>query len=270
MRIVFVGDIVGRSGRRVLFANLDTLREGTDLLIVNAENAAAGFGVTQDIADEMLDAGIDVLTTGNHVWDKRETLEYIGEQPRLLRPHNFPSATPGSGLFVARTGTGERVAVLNLMGQVFMHPTLACPFQCATETLAALGADVSAVIVDFHAEATSEKMAMGWHLDGRVAAVLGTHTHVPTADERVLPRGTAYISDAGMTGCYDSVIGMDRDKVLRRFVEKMPERFEVASGPATLCGVAVEVDPRNGRATSIERIRIEEPGARGSHGDARR
>ena len=260
MNLLFIGDVVGQSGRRVLLHNIGALRERLklDWVVVNAENAAAGFGITEKIADEFLRSGIDVLSTGNHVWDKREALEFIAREPRLLRPHNFPAGTPGSGWYVAHTPAGVPVGVLNIMGQAFMHPTLACPFACAERALSERPAELKIVLVDFHAETTSEKMAMGWFLDGRVSAVVGTHTHVPTADERVLPNGTAYISDAGMTGCYDSVIGMDKDKALRRFVQKLPERHEVAEGRATLCGVVIEIDAASGKSKNIRRISITE------------
>lgn len=260
MEILFVGDVVGKPGRRVLFANVEHLREQhrLDLVIVNAENAAGGFGITRSIAEELFAHGIDVLTSGNHIWDKREALDFIDSEPRLLRPQNYPQDTPGNGWVVTHTMRGQAVGILNVMGTVFMHPTLECPFRCTDKLLAERPSDLSAVIVDFHAEASSEKVAMGWHLDGRVSAVLGSHTHVPTADERILPGGTAYISDAGMTGCYDSVIGMDTNKVLNRFVHKLPERFEVAQGPATLCGVVVTIDDTDGKSTHIERVTVAE------------
>lgn len=260
MNLLFIGDVVGQSGRRVLLKHLPALRakHELDLVVVNAENAAAGFGVTQKIANEFFAHHIDVLTTGNHVWDKRETLDFIADEPRLLRPHNFPPGTPGSGWYVAHTETGVAVGVLNVMGTVFMHPTLDCPFACVDAALKRKPADVKAVLIDFHAETTSEKMAMGWYLDGRASAMVGTHTHVPTADERVSPAGTAYISDVGMSGCYDSVIGMDKDKVLRRFVQKLPERFEVCEGPGTLCGVVIDIDETTGRSRRIERIALRE------------
>lgn len=260
MKLLFIGDIVGQSGRRVLLKHLPKLRaqHELDLVVVNAENAAAGFGITQKIANEFFAHHIDVLTTGNHIWDKRETLGFIDDEPRLLRPHNFPPGTPGAGWYVAHTDAGVAVGVLNVMGTVFMHPTLDCPFACVDAALKQKPADVKAVLVDFHAETTSEKMAMGWYLDGRASAMVGTHTHVPTADERVLPAGTAYISDVGMSGCYDSVIGMDKDKVLRRFVQKLPERFEVCEGPGTLCGVVIDIDETTGRSRHIERISLRE------------
>lgn len=260
MQLLFIGDIMGQPGQRVLEQQLDALltRYPVDLVVANAENVAGGAGVTRATAAALFARGIDVLTNGNHAWDKSEALEYIVTEPRLLRPHNYPPGTPGSGWLVATAKNGAKVGILNLMGTVFMHPELACPFACADEALATKPDDVNTVLVDFHAEATSEKMAMGWHLDGRASAVLGTHTHVPTADERVLPRGTAYISDVGMTGCYDSVIGIDIQKSLQRFVHKLPGRFDVAEGPAKLCAVLVDIDALTGRARSIRRLRCEE------------
>lgn len=260
MNILVVGDIVGKSGRRVLLSNLSELRSQYDIdfVIANAENAAAGFGITEGIVQELFDHDIDVLTSGNHIWDKREALDFIDREPRLLRPHNYPREVPGRGWIVVDSQAGQRVGVLNILGTVFMNPGLDCPFRCADSVLESMPMDVDVVLVDFHAEATSEKQAMGWYLDGRVTAVVGSHTHVPTADEQILPEGTAYISDLGMTGCYDSVIGMNKDKVLRRFVQKLPERFEVANGRGTLCGVIIDADPASGTSNSIRRIKISE------------
>ncbi len=260
MNLFFVGDVVGHAGRRVLLNNIGALRDRLklDLVVVNAENAAGGFGITEKLAQEFLAHEIDVLSTGNHVWDKKEALDFIDDEPRLLRPHNYPAGTPGRGWFVARTAAGHAVGILNVMGNVFMHPTLDCPFICADRVLAEKPAGVKVVLVDFHAETTSEKMAMGWFLDGRVSAMVGTHTHVPTADERILPGGTGYISDVGMTGCYDSVIGMDKEKVLKRFVQKLPERFEAAEGKGTLCAVLITIDEATGKSSAIQRISIRE------------
>ncbi|MDA8390581.1 MAG: TIGR00282 family metallophosphoesterase [Gammaproteobacteria bacterium] len=260
MNLLFVGDVVGDAGRRVLLANLANLRARMkiDVVVVNIENAAGGFGVTEKIARECLQQGVDVLSTGNHVFDKREAIDLVGRERRLLRPHNYPPAVPGSGWYVGESAQGEPFAVLNVMGTAFMHPVLDCPFACVERTLTAKPAGVKAILVDFHAETTSEKMAMGWFADGRVSAVVGTHTHVPTADERVLPEGTAYISDVGMTGCYDSVIGMNKEKVLRRMVQKLPERMEAAEGRATLCAVLIDIDARSGRSRNISRLAIRE------------
>lgn len=260
MKILIVGDVVARPGRRVLAESLDLIRQQhqIDFTVVNVENAAGGFGITRKIFDELQALEIDVMTTGNHVWDKREAMDFIDDQPTLLRPHNYPEGTPGSGWVTVDAGA-HKVGVLNVMGQVFMHPTLDSPFSCIDTLLAEHQDGVDVVLVDFHAEATSEKIAMGWHLDGRVAAVVGTHTHVPTADERVLPGGTAYITDLGMTGCYDSVIGSDTRAVLDRMVHKIHSRLEPAKGPGSLCGVVLDVDPLTGKALSVERIRQEQP-----------
>lgn len=260
MNLLFIGDIVGQPGRRAVRKHLSKLRSNlkVDVVVANAENAAGGFGITADIAKELLDGGIDVLSNGNHAWDKREALTFIDKEPRLLRPYNYPAGTPGAGWIITQSPRGERIAIVNVMGTVFMHPTLDCPFQAIDRALTELPADVSAILVDFHAEATSEKMAMGWHLDGRVAAAVGTHTHVPTADERILPGGCAYISDVGMTGCYDSVIGMNKQKSLKRFLEKLPERSEVAEGPGSLCAVLIEIDTKTNTGKKIQRLRLEE------------
>lgn len=260
MNLLFVGDVVGEAGRRVLLARLPVLRERfkIDIVVVNIENAAGGFGVTDKIMRECFAHQVDVLSTGNHVFDKREALDLVAREPRLLRPHNYPPQTPGSGWYVGHTPQGDAFAVLNIMGVAFMHPVLDCPFACAERALAQKPADVAMILVDFHAETTSEKMAMGWFLDGKVSAVVGTHTHVPTADERVLPAGTAYISDVGMTGCYDSVIGMNKEKVLKRMVHKLPERLEAAEGPATLCAALIDIDVKTGRSRSIQRISVRE------------
>ena len=223
--------------------------------VVNVENAAGGFGITASVLAEFRALSIDVMTSGNHVWDKREALTFIDDNPDLLRPHNYPDGTPGSGWVVRKTTDGIRVGVLNIMGQAFMHPVLDSPFTGVDSVLEERGGDVDVLLVDFHAETTSEKVAMGWHLDGRVAAVVGTHTHIPTADERVLPGGTAYITDLGMTGCYDSVIGSDTVAVLGRMVHKMQVRLEPANGPGTLCGVMIDVDETSGLARDITRVR---------------
>ena len=259
MKILFIGDIFGKPGRDITRRAIPALvtRHAIDLVIANVENSAAGFGVTGDIADTILEYGVDVMTSGNHVWDKKEVLDYIGRQPKLLRPANFPAGVPGRGGYIARTRTGEPVGVLNLMGRVFMAP-LDDPFAMAVQEINALKAKARVVFVDFHAEATSEKVAMGWHLDGRATAVVGTHTHVQTADERVLPKGTAYITDVGMTGPHDSVIGVMIDAALGRFLNGMPAKFESATGPARLNAVIVTADPATGRATSIERLNMSE------------
>ena len=261
MKILFIGDVFGKPGRRALRRHLPEIKDRFDpeLTVVNAENAAGGFGVTASVLDELLDGGeIDLLTSGNHIWDKREALDLIQDEPRLLRPHNYPEKPPGAGWSVVTASNGVEVGVLNIMGTVFMHPTLDCPFRCVDNVLARKPETLKVILVDFHAEATSEKVAMGWYLDGRVSGVVGTHTHVPTADERVLPKGTAHISDVGMTGCYNSVIGVETSGILKRFIERVPERMEPASGPGSVCGVVIDVDETSGLSRSIERVRVDE------------
>jgi metallophosphoesterase (TIGR00282 family) len=255
MTILFIGDIVGRPGRDLVQKGLRALLEhyDVDLTIANAENAAAGFGLTRDLGDALLDWGIDVMTSGNHIWDKKEVLEYIGVEPRLLRPANYPAGVPGRGSCVAQTRDGRSVGVINVMGRVFMAP-LDDPFAVALREIDAVRHRSRIIIVDMHAEATSEKIAMGWHLDGRVTAVVGTHTHVQTADERVLPGGTAYLTDAGMTGPHDSIIGMEKEPSLARFLNGMPTKFEPAAGNPRLNGAVIEADDKTGRATKITRI----------------
>jgi 2',3'-cyclic-nucleotide 2'-phosphodiesterase len=257
MRILFIGDIFAKPGREIARRAIPALveRDSIDLVIANVENSAAGFGVTGDIADAILGYGVDVMTTGNHVWDKKEVLEYIPRQPKLLRPANYPSSVPGRGSYVARTRTGEPVGVINIMGRVFMTP-LDDPFAVVVREIEAIRAKARIVIVDFHAEATSEKVAMGWHLDGRATAMFGTHTHVQTADERVLPKGTAYITDVGMTGPHESIIGVTVEAALGRFLSSMPAKFEPATGPGRLNAVIVAADAATGRALTIERLNL--------------
>jgi len=251
-----VGDVFGEPGRAALARLLPGLRQqhAIDFCVVNVENAAGGFGVTPPMARQFLAEGADVMTSGNHVWDKREIVEYIAKENLLLRPANFPLGTPGVGHVTVKCGP-HKVAVLNLMGRVFMLP-IDCPFRKADEVVPELRKDTPIVLVDMHCEATSESQAMGWYLDGRVSAVVGTHRHVQTADERVLPGGTAYITDLGMTGPTDGVIGVDRDLILQKFLQQMPVRFEPAKGPAALHGAVIVVDPDSGRASDIRRLRI--------------
>ena len=255
MTILFIGDIVGRPGRDLVQKGLRAVVEhyDVDFTIANAENAAAGFGLTRDIGETLLDWGIDVMTSGNHIWDKKEVLEYIPGEPRLLRPANYPAGVPGRGSCVAQTRDGRSVGVINVMGRVFMAP-LDDPFAVALREIDAVRHRARIIIVDVHAEATSEKIAMGWHLDGRVTAVIGTHTHVQTADERILPGGTAYLTDAGMTGPHDSIIGMEKEPSLARFLNGMPAKFEPAAGNPRLNGAVIEADDKTGRATKITRI----------------
>ncbi len=254
-RLLFIGDIVGRPGRDLVRRGVGALRDyhQVDLVIANAENAAAGFGITRDLGEQILDAGVDVMTSGNHIWDKKEAIDYIGIEPRLLRPANFPPGTPGNGSYVARTAAGVSVGVVNVMGRVFML-NIDDPFAVVLKEVDKVRQRARIVFVDFHAEATSEKVAMGWHLDGRVTAVVGTHTHVQTADDRLLPKGTAYLTDVGMTGPHDSVIGVEVSAALGRFVTAMPQRFETATGNPRLNAVVIEADDETGRATEIERV----------------
>jgi len=256
MKLLFIGDIVGRSGRDLVRVGVGALvaHHGINLVIANGENSAGGNGITREIGDSLIAQGVDVITSGNHVWDKKEVFEYIGVEPRLIRPLNYPDA-PGRGSYVARTADGRSVGVLNLMGRVHMA-NLDDPFRAADREVTALAERTRIIFVDFHAEATSEKIAMGWFLDGRVTAIVGTHTHVQTADERVLPGGTAYITDVGMTGPHDGVIGVEKATVLQKFLSGMPARFEAASGDPILHAVLITADDASGKATSITRVRL--------------
>lgn len=259
MKLLFVGDVVGKPGRRALRHFLPELvdRHLVDYVVVNIENAAGGFGVTPDILTELGELPVDCFTSGNHIWDNKAGLALLDERPDLLRPANYPSANPGRGLHVGETAAGVAVATINLEGQVFMK-SLPSPFEAADELLAEIG-KVKVVLVDFHAEATSEKQAMAFYLDGRVSAVLGTHTHVPTADARVLPGGTALITDVGMTGPYESIIGMRAEKVLRRFLLQTPAPFEVAKRDVRLAAALVTIDVTTGHATAVEHLLLEMP-----------
>lgn len=257
MRTLFIGDVFAKPGRRLLQEKLHSIiqEHRIDFCIANIENAAAGFGITPQIADEFFNSEVDILTSGNHIWDKRAIVPYLQEQPRLLRPHNYPKGTPGTGVYVGDTACGVRVGVLNLQGRVFMA-SIDCPFVMGLAAIEQIRRQTPVIIVDFHAEATSEKQAFGWYVDGRVSAVVGTHTHVQTADERILPGGTAYITDAGMTGPHDSVIGSVTDLALDRFLRQIPVRLEPATGNLTFCGVIVDIDETTGRAKSIRRLSI--------------
>ncbi len=255
MRILFIGDVFGRIGRDLVRQGFPVLaaRYGIDAVIANVENAASGAGITRETGEALLKSGVDVMTTGNHVWDKREALSYIGVEPRLLRPLNMASAAPGRGAFVARTQDGRPVGVINLMGRVFMPP-VDNPFAAADAAVERLARECRLIVVDMHAEATAEKIAMGWYLDGRVTAVIGTHTHVQTADARVLPGGTAYITDVGMTGPHDSIIGMERAAVIDRFVTGLPIKMEPASDNPRLQAILVDADEHTGLARGVERL----------------
>jgi hypothetical protein len=260
MRLLFIGDVVGKPGRRAILDHLPGLRRrfALDCVVVNGENAAGGFGITEDIYNDLVDAGADAVTLGNHAFDQREALVFIERCPRLIRPANLPPGTPGRGAALVETADGRRVLVCNLLGRLYMD-AVDDPFRAADREVDAcpLGQACDAIVIDMHAEATSEKQAMGYHLDGRVSLVVGTHTHAPTADHRILPDGTAYMSDAGMTGAYESILGMDRGEPLRRWIRKTPgSRLEVAEGAATLSGLAVETDDATGRALRLAPVRL--------------
>jgi len=270
MRLLFIGDIVGKPGREMVRRGLAGIVDfhRIDLVIANAENSAAGFGITREIGDQLLDWGVDVMTSGNHIWDKKEALDYIGTESRLLRPANYPAGAPGNGSYVGRSRSGVSVGVVNVMGRVFML-NIDDPFRVAEREVEKLRARTPIILVDMHAEATSEKLAMGWFLNGKVSAVVGTHTHVQTADEIILPRGTGYITDLGMTGAYDSVIGIETELALKKFLTGMPVRFTTAKRDPRMCGVILEADDTSGRALSIERIQVRPDGGTQGAGNAR-
>ncbi|MDD5346994.1 MAG: TIGR00282 family metallophosphoesterase [Candidatus Omnitrophica bacterium] len=262
MNILFIGDIVGKPGRDAVKVLLGGLRREYDLdfVVANAENAAGGSGITQRVAQELFDASVDVITSGDHIWKKKEIFEFISAEPRILRPANFPGGAPGMGSAVFTAPGGVKVGVICVLGRVFLDP-LECPFKTTMACVEQLSKETKVILVDIHAEATSEKVALGWYLQGRASAVMGTHTHIQTADERILPDGTAYITDVGMTGPYDSVIGRRVEDVLERFLSCVPVRFEVAEGNVQLCGCVVTIDEKTGRATAIRRIqkKLESP-----------
>jgi len=253
IRVLFLGDIIGRPGRKALKRYLPSFikKFSPSLLIANAENAAGGLGITEKVGQELL-SHVHVLTSGNHIWDKKEALPYLEKEPRLLRPANYPPQNPGRGEYIFEDGDGVKAAILNLQGRVFMEP-IDCPFRTGDEEIEKLSQLTRVIIVDFHAEATSEKQAMGWYLDGRVSAVIGTHTHVPTADERLLPQRTAYITDVGMVGGYNSIIGIRRDQALKRFLTSRPQRFEPGKDGLVLSAVLVEIEVQTGKALRIQR-----------------
>jgi len=257
VKILFIGDIVGKPGRQALSRELDRLvdRYQVDLVIANGENAAGGFGLTAEVVKELFGLGIHCLTSGNHIWDKKEQVAHVLADPSIVRPANYPPGTPGCGSMIVKTPGGVKVAVLNLEGRVYMK-NLDCPFRIADQEIDRLRQETPVIFVDFHAEATSEKAALGWYLDGRVSAVVGTHTHVQTADERILTQGTAYMSDVGMTGSFDSVIGIGKDEAIQRFLTQMPVKFEVPKKDMRINAVVVNIDENSGKALSIERIAV--------------
>lgn len=255
MRILFIGDIVGEPGRIAIQKLVPKIieEENIEFVVANCENAAGGSGITEPIANELFRCGIDVLTSGDHIWKHREIIDSIDNMPRLLRPANYPKNVPGAGFFIGQTKSKTPIAIINLLGRVFMN-TLNCPFETAKEILKTIKEKATVILVDIHAEATSEKMAMGWFLDGEVSAVCGTHTHVQTADEKILPKGTAFITDVGMTGPYDSILGRRVEQIIVKFLTQMPTRFEMADKNVILCGVILDVDAKTGRAISIKRV----------------
>ena len=258
MKVLIIADIVARPGRTAVLENIKDLREKykIDIALINAENAAGGFSITPPLAEELFESGVDLMTSGNHIFDKHEIIPYIEKNPKLIRPANYPPETPGSGLYIGEV-RGFKIALLNLLGRVFMPPNVDDPFRIADERVNSIPEDVKIRLVDFHCEATSEKYAMGWFLDGRVSAVYGSHTHVPTADERILDNGTAYITDVGMTGSYAGVIGMEKEAVIKRFTEFPAKRAKHAEGNVWICAMVVEIDEISGKAKNVERIRIE-------------
>ncbi len=258
VKVLFISDIVGKPGRQAVSMQLHRIidRYAVDLVVANGENAAGGFGLTEDTAKELFNQGIQVITSGNHIWDKRESYDYINREPNIVRPANYPDGAPGHGSTIVTTPGGMKVAVLNLEGRVFMN-NLECPFRKADAEISKLMEITPVIIVDFHAEATSEKLAMGWYLDGRASAVIGTHTHVQTADERILPGGTAYISDAGMTGGFDSVIGIKKELAVEKFLTQLPVRFEVAKRDIRMNAVVVGIEEISGKAVGIERLSVQ-------------
>lgn len=255
MNILFIGDIVGKPGRKAISNVLGGLKKKfeIDLCIGNGENAAGGFGLTPDIAEDLFDLGIDVLTSGNHIFDKQEIIQHLTYESRILRPANYPLETPGKGGVIAKASNGKTVGVLNLIGRVFMD-SVDCPFKKADQEIAKFKEKTKVIFVDMHAEVTSEKSAIGWYLDGRVSAVIGSHTHVQTADDRILPNGTAYLTDAGMTGPRNSVIGVKKENAINRFITRLPRRFETATGESQFCAAVVSIDEDSGKATKIERV----------------
>lgn len=260
MKVLFIGDIVGKIGRQAVKNLLPNLvdRYKIDMIIANGENAAGGFGITEKTAAEIFDFGVHIITTGNHIWDKKEAIPYIAKENRILRPINYPPNTPGTGSIIFTLPSKEKIAVMNVSGRVFMN-TLDCPFRIGKKEVEKLKESTNIVIIDFHAEATSEKVAFGYYMDGIVSAVIGTHTHVQTADEKILPGGTAYITDVGMTGPQTSVIGIEKEQIVERFLSQMPRKYDVAGGKGLFSAVVIEIDTKNGKATAIQRLQLTNP-----------
>lgn len=259
MKVFFIGDIVGKVGRSAVKALLPAIisRYKIDLVIANGENAAAGFGITETVAEEIFAMGVHIITSGNHIWDKKEAIPYLSKENRIIRPFNYPPGVPGYGS-ILYTVNGIKIAVINLSGRVFMS-SIDCPFRTGITEIERMRAETSCIIIDFHAEATSEKIAFGYYIDGKASAVLGTHTHVQTADEKILPGGTAYITDVGMTGPAVSVIGIETEQIIERFLLQMPRKFETAKAPAILSGVALEIDDKTGKSSAIQRLQLTHP-----------
>lgn len=257
MKILFIGDIVGRIGRQTVKSLLHKISNeyNVDFIIANGENCAGGCGITEKTAKELFACGIDVITTGNHIWDKREAIQYISREDRILRPLNFPSGTPGIGSSIYTTNNKQKIAVINIIGRVFMN-TLNCPFRTAKDEIENIIKSTNIIIVDFHAEITSEKLAFGHYIDGKVSAIIGTHTHIQTADEKILPKGTAYITDVGMTGPLDSIIGVKKEQVIEKFLTQMPQKFDVATGNGILSAVVIEINEQTGMPLSIQRLQL--------------
>jgi len=260
MKVLFIGDIVGKTGRNATKSLLPTVvnRYKIDLVIANGENAAGGFGITDKIVSELLSCGVHVITTGNHVWDKKEFIPQISKEDLVLRPLNYPPGVPGYGSLLYALRDGTKVAVINLSGRIFMSP-IDCPFRVGKAEIERLGREAKVIIVDFHAEATSEKIAFGYYVDGKVSAVIGTHTHVQTADEKILPGGTAYITDVGMTGPADSVIGIEKEQIIERFLTNMPTRFETAKGEGVFSALVLEINEESGRSAAVQRLQLKYP-----------
>lgn len=258
VKVLFIGDIIGNPGRKAVSTLLDRLvdKNNIDIVVANGENSAGGFGITPQIAEELLDLGIHVITTGNHIWDKKEIIPYLPNKKTLLRPANYPPGVPGHGSVVVSAGSGETLGVININGRVFMDAMFDCPFRAVDREIEKMQGKTKAIFVDIHAEATSEKMTMGWYLDGRVSAVIGTHTHVQTADERILPKGTAFLSDAGMTGPLDSVIGIEKTQAIEKFLTQMPRKFDVSGKDIELNGAIIDIDAESGLSRSISRVKV--------------